>query len=379
MLLEKLNDTEIKVLNRLPVTTWRWLNVNELKLKDFKFPRAKAYSKSYLSAPKAKGIVVEDIKNNLRIFDKVEERFNKENNYGVGEEFVLLAKKFSNTGALVHVTKNEKIEEPIRIKYDMDSENPVVIDNNIIVAEEGSEVTIIVEYDGNKYTEAFHDGLTRIYAKSGATVNLIKLQTMSDLSNHFDSNVAFIDYGAKVNYISVEIGALNGVTSYVSNLEDVESEANLKSIYLGDKKRNLDMSYIMKHKGRRSISNIYTQGVLLDEAKKIFRGTLDFKKGATRSKGSEEEYSILLSPKVKCNAVPILLCEEDDVEGQHAASAGKIQEDKLFYLMSRGFNEKEAKKLVIQAAFKPIVDLIPEKKLQDRIEDEIQRRLVNEG
>lgn len=110
---------------------------------------------------------------------------------------------------------------------------------------------------------------------------------------------------------------------------------------------------------------------------KIFKGTLDFKKGASRSKGIEEEYAILLDKTVKADAIPLLLCEEDDVEGQHAASAGQIDSDKLFYLMSRGLDEKEAKKLIVEASFTPIIDKIPMEYLKEEITKEIHRRIVN--
>ena len=99
----------------------------------------------------------------------------------------------------------------------------------------------------------------------------------------------------------------------------------------------MNLAYEINHIGEQSESDILVNGALKDTAKKTFKGTIDFKKGASRSKGKEEEYAILLSEKVKNVAIPILLCQEDDVEGVHAASAGKMDEEILFYIMSRGF------------------------------------------
>ena len=132
----------------------------------------------------------------------------------------------------------------------------------------------------------------------------------------------------------------------------------------------------MIHRGARSISKIDTKGVLLDRAKKVFNGKLDFKRGARHSKGEEEEYVILLDPTVKSDSIPALLCEEDDVEGAHAVSAGQINEDKLFYLMSRGLDERESKKLIVEASFRPIIDKIPIEDLRREVKDEIERRLI---
>jgi Fe-S cluster assembly scaffold protein SufB len=201
---------------------------------------------------------------------------------------------------------------------------------------------------------------------------------MNDNSHHFDSNAAYVGQCAEVNWVEVNIGGKESITNILNNLEETESKSNLSSIYFGDGDRVIDLNYLMNHAGRRTISNIETKGALKDRAKKVFRGTIDFKLGASRSKGSEEEYALLLDKEVKASSVPLLLCSEDNVEGQHAASAGQIDNEKLFYIMSRGFSEKEAKKLIVEASFAPIVDKVPCEDLRDVIRDEIQRRLVDE-
>ncbi|MNP20031.1 FeS cluster assembly protein SufD [compost metagenome] len=251
-------------------------------------------------------------------------------------------------------------------------------DNNIIVAEKNSELNIVIKYTTQDDTVAIHNGITKIIAKEGSKVNLIKVQSMNDKSIHFDSNISFVSSLAQVKCISIEIGSNISVTNYVSDLTENLSESVMKSIYFGSKDMTIDLSYDMVHRGMRTKSDIETRGVLKDTAKKIFRGTLDFKKGATRSDGAEGEHVILLSPSVKSDSIPLLLCGEDDVTGAHAASVGKIDENKLFYLMSRGFNEKEAKKLIIEGSFSDIIDEIPLIELREEILDNIQRRLEDE-
>lgn len=187
-----------------------------------------------------------------------------------------------------------------------------------------------------------------------------------------------IEGEGKINWVSIELGGNLTGSNYTTILNGDYSEGNLSSIYLGDGDRKLDLAYSMIHKGRRSNSNIDSKGVLMDESKKVFRGNLIFKKGARTSKGVEGEYVLLLDPSVKSDSIPGLFCEEDDVSGEHAASAGQIDKDKLFYLMSRGLSEREAKKLIIQAAFRPVVDKIPSEELRISINGEIERRIINE-
>lgn len=373
----KLNQIENKALNTLPVITWRWLKVNEAKLKDFQFQQIPPYNKTFINNDNFDEIIVRKMNSSVRFNENINYFTNKEESYGVSAEFVKLGEKQYNSGVFIHVPRNTKLQEPIKLEYKLDSKNSAVVDNNIIIAEENSEVTIVIDYSTVDDIEAFHNGITKVYARDGSVVNIIKVQRLSDKSHHFDSHVSYSGYGTKVNWIQVELGAKNSITNYVNNLNEENSESNVSSIYLADGERYIDLSYLMNHRGRRSISSIETRGVLKDKAKKVFRGTLDFKKGASRSKGSEEEYAILLDKTVKSDAIPLLLCGEDDVEGQHAASAGQIDSDKLFYLMSRGIDEKEAKKLIVEASFTPIIDKIPVEALREVISQEIHRRLVN--
>lgn len=367
--------TELKDINRLPVITWRWLKVNDLSLKSTDLSKIPEYEHEFIKNSNYENIVLTKDLSKGEVFNNI---FEKDMDYGVSKELLELAQKHYNSGAFIHVPKEEKLVEPVRIDYKMNKHNAFLVDNNVIIAEENSEITIIMEYGTEDQVAAFHNGLTKIYAKDGAKVNLIKTQTMNDSSKHFDSVAGFISYGAQINYISVELGADISVTNYVNNLNEPTGKSSLRSIYLGDGSRTIDLSYRMNHRGMRTFSDIETRGVLKDYSKKVFRGTIDFKKGAVKAKGAEEEYVILLDSTVKSDAIPLLLCDEDDVEGQHAASAGKINEDKMFYLMSRGFSEKQAKKLIVEASFRPIIDAIPSEEVKNYLDKEIQKRIIEE-
>lgn len=346
-----------------------------IKLNEFKFPEVVNYTKEYTRFDKQLPMGVElcnikETKNNLII------NHLKEDITGVGEKFTSQVKEFYNNGISLYIPKNTKITEPIRVEFNMDEDNPIVIDQNIIVAEPNSEGTMVFDYSSNNTVEAFHNGITKVYAKENSIINIIKIQRMNDNSHSFDSNIALVEGQGQVNWISVELGSNISASSYSTFLEDEASEGNLASIYLGDGIRRMDLEYSMIHKGRRSISNIETRGVLMDHSTKVFRGNLDFKKGARHSNGVEEEYVVLLDPTVKSHSIPALLCDEDDVQGEHAASAGQINENQLFYLMSRGLTERESKKLIVEASFRPILNKLPLEDLKEVINKEIDRRLI---
>jgi Fe-S cluster assembly protein SufD len=368
---------KVHSLNKLIVPTWRWLKVNDFQVEGLCLPEFVSYNKNYLMLQEnIKGTLIRPITEGNFEDKEVFEKLRLQGFEGVGEKFVTLGEVCYNAGLIAHIPRNTKIKDAIRLEYVIDNENHVVIDHNIIVAEENSEVTVVIDIASKEAQNAFHNGVTKIFVKRGAVVNLIKVQRLHNNAMHFDSNIAFVEGDGKVNYISVELGSKVGVSNYATYLDGVASEGNLGSIYFGDGDRKIDLSYTMTHRGMRSQSTIESRGALKDKCQKIFRGNLDFKKGARRSKGTEEEYVILFDKGVRSDAIPTLLCEEDDVEGQHAASAGQVDGDKLYYLMSRGLSEKEAKKLIVESSFRPIIDKIPFEDLRKTIDDEIHRRLV---
>ncbi len=149
----------------------------------------------------------------------------------------------------------------------------------------------------------------------------------------------------------------------------------MDTIYLGKENQVFDLNYIGELKGEMSKIDIEVQGALKDRAKKHFKGTIDFKKGCKKAKGNENEACMLLSDTAKSLALPMLLCSEEEVEGNHSSSAGKIDEKELFYMMSRGFEIKDAMKLSVKARFNKILERIKEDSLRAFILRKIDEKL----
>lgn len=365
-------------LNQAYVPTWRYLGLNNCHIKDYELPEIEPYKKDYIDfkAEDFKGVTVIPMKDAAKHGCLCEYSSLKDASC-VSKDFVRLAENGFNSGVFIKVPENKLIDSYVRLNFDLSKENPTVIDQNIIVAEPNSKVTLIVDYyTEDKTVSAFHNGLVRVFAKEGSEVNVIKVQRMNDKSTHFDSNMASVSGDGKVNWVTVEIGSSINVTNYNSDLNGDHSSADIYSAYLVDGNRREDLYYTTNHFGRNSLSNMVIEGVLKDNARKVFKGNIDFKKGSSKSKGAQAEEVLLLDPTVKTDTLPMLLCHEEDVDGEHAASVGKIDEDQLFYLMSRGFNEDEAKKLVIEARFRPIFDKIPADDLKNFLSEELRRRLV---
>lgn len=365
---------EMRNLNKLPVKTWKWLNVNELTLDNIDFDESIKYNINAVNEINNDDLQIS--KNINAVMKKIDiSSIDDKIDYGVSNDLVNIAKQNCNSSYVIYSKKNKKIEKPVILNYAQSKQNPLLIDNNVIVAEEGSSITCVIKYSNLDDEKTLHNGLTTIYAKKNSNVKVVFIQNMNKYSSHFNSLVQYIGQNANVEIDFIELGSKIVAINSVTDLLKYESSINIKAMYLGYNNMKIDIDYDILHKGENTKSKIEQKGALNDSSEKVFKGTIDFKKGAKKAIGSEEESVILLSPKAKSDAIPILLCSEEDVSGSHAATVGKIDQSKLFYIMSRGFTKAQAQRLIIEASYSNIIDSMPDEKIKSEIIENIQRRL----
>lgn len=181
--------------------------------------------------------------------------------------------------------------------------------------------------------------------------------------------------GARIEFTAVDLNRSDSAVELTIDLNGDDSSADVSSVYLGSGERKIDLNYIIRQLGRRTDAVMNVRGALTDRAEKNFRGTLDFQRGSSGSVGRESEEVVLLSNGVRNRSVPLMLSHEDDVDGHHAVSIGRIDEEKLFYLMSRGLDRAQAERLIVEAAFAPVLERIEDETLRAELEENIRRRL----
>lgn len=286
--------------------------------------------------------------------------------------------------ALRHADKGCAIEAEAgtrgtaRLVYEVTDDHPVLNRQLRITARSGSDVTVYLVFEGGA------DGgevnlLHYIYAEAGAHVKIVKVQVHEGNVRHIEHRYAETAEGSAVEYVSAELGAKEAILYYKTDLLHDESAFDSKSLYLGQDKQIIDFSYWIPMKGKKTKADVMIAGALQDESKKAFRGTIDFLRGSKKAVGSEADTCILLSPKVHSISVPLLLCKEDDVVGNHASSAGQIDQDTLFYLMSRGFDYKGAQAIIVESHIRPVVDAIGDGALAERVLQTVRERMNSQG
>ena len=180
---------------------------------------------------------------------------------------------------------------------------------------------------------------------------------------------------ARVEFISADLGRGDYSADVEIDLRGDNSVADFEAVYFGDGKRKLDFNYVIRQRGKKTQATMNVRGALTEQSNKIFRGTLDFQRGAKGSTGRELEEVIILSSGTRNRSVPLMLAAEDEVDGHHAVTVGRLDDEKIFYLMSRGLDKSEAERLIVEAAFNPVIEKISDKNLRDKLLENLQRRL----
>lgn len=259
------------------------------------------------------------------------------------------------------ITISKSFEKPLILTFDFDKPSAAA---QIIYAKENTKGTIILIYKGNGPASILQ---TKVYAESYANIHLIKAQLLDSGALHFDDTQVFCEENASVKFTQIELGASHVNSGLHVNLNGYQSSFDSKVAYLCQNDQILDMNHIVYHYGKKSECNMQVDGTLKDNAQKAYRGTIDLKKGCCGAKGHEMEETLLLSPKTVNKSLPVILCDEEDVEGEHGATIGRLSSDILFYMQSRGINEKEAEVLMSRAKIQAAVDLIPDEQVKEQI------------
>lgn len=349
------------ILNNTPVRTSVNFGMNNIVLKEIQLPQKVSKFNSFNIVNDTTNITINS-NSTLK-----EEKFV----YGVGKEIEEIEK---NLKLEINLKKAEEKEKAF-IQYNL-SEKENTLSNYVkIEAQEYSKGNVILKYNSEDDVKHIAMSNIKIDAKANSDSQLVVLNMLNSNSLNFMSIEANIEENAKLNVVIIDFGGQKSISNYYSNLVGKNSINELDTIYLGDNDRLIDMNYISHLRGEKSDTNIEVQGALKDRAVKNFKGTIDFKQGCTKSKGNENEFCMLLSENAKSKALPMLLCTEEDVEGNHSTASGKVDKSELFYLMSRGISQKEAMKLIVRAKFTPIIEKIEDEDVKKEILDKIDEKL----
>lgn len=265
---------------------------------------------------------------------------------GVGADMRAYLNFLAGGTAVLATEEGEEAEATIRVTTHEGEASGASID---IVAAPNSTFSIALSLDSAADAPAFMGSTMRVFAGAGARVDITVYLTASDAVTCVEDSGFVLDKDARVSVRHVVLGGGFTATGLAADLRGDRSRIDVDTSYLASGTQQRDFNYIIRHRGRKTVSNMDANGVLTGTSKKCLRGTIDLIHGAKGAEGNERETVLLASKGVDNKTVPNILCDEDDVAGNHGATIGHVRPDQLFYAACRGLSQEQTEALFLSA------------------------------
>lgn len=298
---------------------------------------------------------------------------------GLGVEYDAFLAESGVGVDLLEVAEGAVIADPIAWKMTFHDGNRAAAAQIIHVGENAS-LTLVMDAKSEGAEDAGLAAVsTRVVMERGAQLTLVKSQTLGSGYLHFDDlgvtqaadsklRLVVADLGAKDSYVGLQVEQMG----YRASLEGAAAYMTLDGQYT-------DINYNVIQRGKKTGSLMTFDGVLNGKAKKSWKGTLDFRRGAKGAVGDEQENVLLLDPAVVNKTLPVILCEEEDMEGRHGATVGRLDEQMLFYLASRGIDAETAQRIMVRARLGAVIRQVPESRVRERLSKYVEEAFSDES
>jgi Fe-S cluster assembly protein SufD len=279
-------------------------------------------------------------------------------------------------GVFIYVPKNTNVEIPLQALFVSDDAEASFSPHVLIVVESNSAMTYVENLVSVASTSKLvQNGIVEVFVKPGAVVRVASIHNLGESVTDLTYRRAFVENDGNVQWIIGEMNYGNSMSDTTSILKGNGSVSDAKVICVGTEDQKLNLTTRAVHIGKNSSSDMITRAVMRDQSTAIINGITKIEKGATGTNGQQTEKVLMLSPKARGDANPILLIDEDDVKAGHAASVGQVNPDQVHYLMSRGITKAEAERLIIYGFLAPVVSEIPLKNIEEQLQRLVERKL----
>lgn len=327
--------------------TWNRLRANSLSVT---VPDHADAGKVYLPLP--------------RLFERIE--------CGMGQEVTDYVESQAFKSDFYNVPAHTKREEPIVVAVSA-AQNQCA--NTGIIVREGAEATVVIAAfagdasdvddaaagsDANDDVLPTSAALTRIVVEAGAKLHLIEMLGVNEGQQHLESVGLEIHQNAAVDVKQYALGGSTIGLGLTANLVGARARLDLNNRYHATHEETLDINHLVRMRGTSTRALLTESGVLNEAAKKTLRATIDLVRGAKDAQGNEIETVMILGDDVVNKTMPAILCDEDDVAGNHGATIGSVSPEQLDYLAARGLSRQAAEQMFIRALFEDAIINAPE-------------------
>jgi len=279
------------------------------------------------------------------------------------------------TGTVVYVPEGVDAED-VTIRAEMNSRS--LFSHTLVVTEQSSSVTILESIESGAESDAdarYFSNLVEIDAGENSYVQYGSLQDLDEDTYSYSLKRADVGTYATVNWIEGNLGSRLTRSDVESELNGDSAETKIVGAFFGHGGQHFDVNARVWHNAENTTADLVTRGVLDDEARSVYEGVQDVGRDAWNTSSYQRENTLMLSDESEADASPKLIIRNHDTEASHSATVGQVDQEDLFYMVSRSIPDQQARNMLVEGFFVPVLEEIEVEEFRDDLEELIAARL----
>ena len=279
-----------------------------------------------------------------------------------------------STGTVVYVPEGVDAEE-ITIRTRMNGRS--LFNYTLVVAEKNASATILERQSTGDDVEGdrYYSGIVEVVAGENSWVQYGAFQDFDEETYNYTAKRGRTDTYATINWIEGNLGSRLTKTEVSTLLEGDSSETKIVGAFFGHNDQHFDLDSKVWHRAEHTTADLVTRGVIDDQARSVYEGTQDVGRDAWDTNSYQRENTLMLSDDSEADASPKLIINNHDTEASHSATVGQIDQQDLFYMVTRAVPEEIARNMLVEGFFVPVLEEMEVEELREDFETGVQSRL----
>jgi Fe-S cluster assembly protein SufD len=292
-------------------------------------------------------------------------------------KFSALAGAFAQNGIVLYVPKGVTVEEPLHSVLWGPGTDIAHVSHILVLVDEGASVTYVHESASPdlKGANLMHAGIVEIQVMQDASMKFVELQSWGRHVWNFSHERVRVERGGNIDWIFGAIGSRITKNFTELDLAGEGAQGRMSGFYFTDGDQHLDHDTQQNHLAPHTTSDLLFKGALKGKSRSVWQGMIYVAPGAQKTDGYQANRNLVLSDAARADSIPGLEILADDVRCTHGATVGKLEQEPLFYLKSRGIPQAEAEKIVVEGFFDPIFQRIPFEGVRERFQQYIADKM----
>jgi len=301
------------------------------------------------------------------------------------QEVVLGSKKFAalhqanvRAGTFIYIPKNVEVALPLETLHWMQGRYTSVFPHTLIIVGENSKVTVIDRFESADDSEpGFACGVNDLFLEAGAKLTYVNVQNWSHQAVACQINSTVVGRDASAVNMALNLGSTYARTESVSRLVGQGGRSDMLAVSIAEGVQEFDQRTLQDHRKPDTASDLLYKNSLNDQARTIFAGLIRVEPGSHHTDAYQKVRNLLLSDDAEANSMPGLEILADDVRCTHGATSGQMDDEELFYMLSRGIPRREAQKMIVFGFLNEVIERLGNDKIAEELRGLVGRKFAS--